>query len=215
MNKSDYDQSKNGKIKNGEEALTGKEPAKPRKTKKSNNTWIYVIFIITFILSIVMGLLSNILVSNLNLIAAIFILVVIVAIGIAFDMIGMSVASADEAPLHAKASKKHIGAKEAIKLVKYSEKVSSVCNDVVGDVCGVISGAVSAMLAVKIAKYLNFDDSVTSLILGAIVASVTVFGKAIGKTIASKNAEDILYKVGAIIHYVHPIKDKKKSREKI
>ncbi len=196
MNKSDYDQ-KSGKIKNA-------------KTKKSKNSWIYVIFVITFILSIVMGLLSNILVQKLNLVAAICILFLIILIGIMFDMIGMSVASANEAPLHAKASKKHVGAKEAIRLVKYSEKVSSVCNDVVGDVCGVISGAVAATLAIKISEYLNLSNTVTALVLGAVVASLTVFGKAIGKTIASSNAEDILYKVGAVIHYISPVKEKKK-----
>lgn len=197
LNKSDYDQ-KPGKIKNV-------------KTKKSKNTWIYVIFLITFILSLVMGFLSNVLVEKLNLILALIILLLIILIGIMFDMIGMSVASADEAPLHAKASKKHIGAKEAIRLVKYSEKVSSVCNDVVGDVCGVISGAVAAMLALKISEYLNLNNSATSLVLGAVVASLTVFGKAIGKTIASNNAEDILYKVGAVIHYISPVKEKKRK----
>lgn len=206
MNKSDYPPN-NGKIKKREN--TGKKPGNLKKVKKPKNTWIYVIFVITFILSIMMGLLSNLLVSNLNIVAAIFILLIIIFIGIIFDMIGMSVASANEAPLHAKASKKHVGAKEAIKLVKYSEKVSSVCNDVVGDVCGVISGAVSATVAVSLANILRVNDTVTSLILGGLVASITVFGKAIGKTIAGKNAEDILYKVGAIIYYMSPDKDKK------
>ena len=195
MNKSDYDQ-KPGKI-------------KKTKTKKQKNTWIYVIFVITFILSIVMGLLSNILLKKLSLVVALFILAGIIVLGILFDMIGMSVASAKEAPLHAKAAKKHVGAKEAIRLVKYSEKVSSVCNDVVGDVCGVISGSVAAMLALEISSKLHLSNTATALVLGAIVASFTVFGKAIGKTIASNNAEDILYKVGAVIHYISPVKEKK------
>lgn len=181
-----------------------------KQEKKNKNTWIYAIFGITFVLSIIFSVVSNILVEKLNIFAAILVLVAIICIGIIFDMIGMSVASVAEAPFHAKASKKHKGAKEAVKLVKYSEKVSSVCNDVIGDVCGVVSGAVGAAVAINISSAFKMDSFIISLIVGAFVASFTVFGKAVGKSFASKNAEDIIYKVGGIIHFISP-KDKKKA----
>ncbi len=180
--------------------------AKNKNGKKNKNTWMYIIFVITFLLSICFSIISNILVEKLNTFAAILVLVGIILIGILFDMIGMSVASVAEAPFHAKASKKHKGAKEAVKLVKYSEKVSSVCNDVIGDVCGVVSGAVGAVIAINIANMLKVDTFVVSLLVGALVASFTVLGKAIGKAIASTKAEDIIYKVGSIIHHVTPKK---------
>lgn len=202
MNKISDDLSKENKVKN-----------------KKSNRWVYVIFLITFILSLIFGAVSNILVSKLNIFIALIVLVVIIAIGILFDMIGMSVASCKEAPFHAKAAKKHIGAKEAVRLVKYSEKASSVCNDVIGDVCGVVSGAVGAMISVKLSQSFNLDSNITSLLIGAVVASLTVFGKAIGKTFAKENAENIIYKVGAVIYYIFPVKDKKKkiknNKEKI
>lgn len=193
----DLKQKVNKKIKNN------------KNGKKNKNTWVYVIFVITFLLSVIFTIISNLLLAKLNVFAALILLAVIVSIGIAFDMIGMSVASVAEAPFHAKASKKHKGAKEAVKLVKYSEKVSSVCNDVIGDVCGVVSGAVGAVIAMNIADLLKIDKFIVSLLVGALVASFTVFGKALGKSFAATNAEEIIYKVGSIIHFITPKSNKK------
>ena len=155
--------------------------SKEKKTRSSK--WIYYVFLITFMLSICFSSVSNILIEKLNVYVALILLVIIIAIGIVFDMIGMSCVTCTEATFHAKAAKKQNGAKEAVKLVRYADKVSSVCNDVVGDVCGVVSGAVSAMLAIKIAGLFNLPQGVLTLILGAIVASITVGGKAIEKAI--------------------------------
>lgn len=182
-----------------------------KKTKlknKKKNTWIYKIFFITFILSLVMGAVADATVENLNIGFAVAILVFIIFLGIAFDMIGMSVASADEVVFHARATKKHKGAAEAIRLVKEAEKVSSVCNDVIGDVCGIISGSISALIALRIATMIQLPTTIVSLGMGALVASITVGGKAIGKTIASKNSENIIGKVGTVISYVFPVKKK-------
>lgn len=189
-------------IENKEET---KKKTKNVKKKQSNN-WIYVIFITTFVLAIVMGAIADTSIQNLNLGFAILILVLIIAIGIAFDMIGMSVASADEIVFHAQATKRHKGAAEAIRLVKYSEKVSSVCNDVVGDVCGIISGSVSALISLQIATTFSLPNTLVSLVMGALVASLTVGGKAIGKSIASKNSEKIIGTVGKWISYISPVK---------
>lgn len=189
-------------MKSSEDYLTNENKKKIKKERK--NKWIYYIFIITFILSLTFGTVSNILINNLNVFVAIILLIIIVGIGIVFDMIGMSVVSCKEATFHSKASKKQKGAKEAIKLVRYADKVSSVCNDVVGDVCGVISGAVSAMLAIKIASMLSINSAVVSLILGAIVASFTVGGKAIEKSIIIKHSDAVIFNVGKILYYINP-----------
>ena len=176
------------------------------KKVKNKNSWIYVIFITTFILALIMGFVADTTVQNLNLGFAIVALCIIIAIGILFDMIGMSVASADEVTFHAKATKKHKGAAEAIRLVKYAEKVSSVCNDVIGDVCGIVSGSVSALISLQVATMLNIPNTIASLVIGAIVASITVGGKAVGKSIAANNAEKIIGKVGYLISFVAPVK---------
>lgn len=182
-----------------------KKKVKQSKKKKSNH-WIYVIFLTTFILALIMGAMAETTIQNLDLGFAIFILVLIIAIGIGFDMVGMSVASADEVVFHAQATKRQKGAAEAIRLVKYAEKVSSVCNDVIGDVCGIISGSVSALISLQIANMFGLPNTVVSLTMGALVASITVGGKAVGKSIASKNAEKIIGTVGKWISYVFPVK---------
>lgn len=198
-----------------ENLIEDKEETK-KKTKagkkKQNNHWIYVIFLTTFILALIMGAIADTTVQNLNLGFAIFILCFIIAIGIGFDMVGMSVASADEVVFHAQATKRQKGAAEAIRLVKYSEKVSSVCNDVIGDVCGIISGSVSALIALQLANILSLPNTMVSLIMGALVASITVGGKAVGKSIAARNAEKIIGMVGKWISYILPAKNKKVSK---
>lgn len=188
--------------------IVEQEKKKIKNKNKKKNTWIYKIFFITFVLALVMGTVADATVENLNIGFAVAILIFIILIGILFDMIGMSVASADEVVFHARATKKHKGAAEAIRLVKDAEKVSSVCNDVVGDVCGIISGSVSALIALRIATMLQLPNSMISLGIGAMVASLTVGGKAIGKAIAVKNSEIIIGKVGVLISCIFPVKKK-------
>ena len=182
-----------------------KKIPKEEKKKKSNN-WIWTICITTFLLAILLGAIADTTIQNLNLSFAIVILVVIMFIGICSDIIGMSVASADEVVFHAQASKKIKGAAEAIRLVKYADKVSSVCNDVVGDVCGIISGSISALISLEIASLFNLPISIVSLVMGALVSSITVTGKAFGKTIAVKESESIIGRVGKIISYISPVR---------
>ena len=191
-------------MKESDDYLSKEKKIQNKREKKNSNKWILYVFIITFVLSISFGSVSNLLIDNLNVVIACIILIIIIFIGIVFDMIGMSVVTCNEATFHAKASKKQKGAKEAVKLVRYADKVSSVCNDVVGDVCGVISGAVGAMLAIRISNLLNLNTAIISLIFGAIVASLTVGGKAIEKAITIKHAEEVIYKVGKILYYINP-----------
>lgn len=159
--------------------------------KKDN--WIPIIFILTFILSFIFGAIST-LASNMNILILGIVLIVIIFIGIIFDMIGVAVLSCEEATFHAKASRKIKGSKQCIKLIKSANRTSSVCNDVIGDICGIISGTVTATLVV-----LLLDTPLMAIILTAIVSSLTVGGKAIGKKIAIEHCEDIIFIVGKIL----------------
>ena len=111
------------------------------------------------------------------------------------DMIGVAVLSCEEASFHAKASRKIKGSKECIKLIKKANKTSSICNDVIGDICGIVSGSISASLVV-----LLLDTPLMAILLTAIVSSLTVGGKAIGKRIAIEYAEDIVFIVGKFLN---------------
>lgn len=159
--------------------------------KKDN--WLPTIFILTFILSFIFGATST-LASNMNVLLLGILLIIIIFIGIIFDMIGVAVLSCEEATFHAKASRKITGSKECIRLIKQANKTSSVCNDVIGDICGIVSGTISASLIV-----LLWDTPWMSIFLTAIVSSLTVGGKAIGKRIAIEKCEDIVFWVGKFI----------------
>ena len=176
---------------------------------KDNKKWIITTFMLTFMLALIFGGVTNVVVEKMNIVVAVSALVIVVFIGIISDMIGMAIATCDEAPFHAKASKKHKGAKEVIRLLKNKDKATNVCNDLVGDICGIVSGSVSALIAVKLSVSLNIDLVIVSLILSALVATITVTGKAIGKVISMNNSENIMFAVGAVIHAVHPVKDRK------
>ena len=159
--------------------------------KKDN--WILTIFVLAFILSFLFSTFANLL-SNVNIVVMIIILIVVVFIGIIFDMIGVAVLSANEATFHAKAANKIYGAKRCVALIKNANKTSTICNDVVGDICGIISGALAASLVI-----LLWDTTVFNIILTAVISSVTVGSKAIGKKIAIKHADAIIFKVGKLL----------------
>ena len=178
---------------------------------KQNTKWIMTTFMLTFMLALLFGGVSNVVIEKLNIVLAVLVLVAVIVIGILFDMIGMAIATCEEAPFHAKAAKKHSGAKEVLRLLKEKDKATNVCNDLLGDICGIISGSACALVAVKLALILEMDVVIISLILSAITAAVTVGGKAIGKGISMKNAENIMYMVGAVLHIIAPAKDKKKK----
>lgn len=64
----------------------------------------------------------------------------IIFLGVIFDIIGTAVTAANETPFHAMAIKKIKEAKIAVQMIRNVSKVSIICNDVIGDVCGIISG---------------------------------------------------------------------------
>ena len=81
------------------------------------------------------------LLRNVQVLVAFIILVVIILTGILFDIIGVAVTAADEKPFHSMSSRKLLGAKTSVALIRNASKLSNFCNDVIGDICGIISGA--------------------------------------------------------------------------
>ena len=100
---------------------------------KEQIKWFIQVFIMTFILSMLFSYISANGVSNLSLIPAILILILVIGIGIFFDIIGVAVTVANEHEFHAKASKKIEGSKASIKLIRNAPKVANICADVIGD----------------------------------------------------------------------------------
>ena len=171
--------------------------SKNKEKEHSKIKWFIEVFIITFVLSICFSYISTYGVSNLNLVSSIIILIAVIAVGIIFDIIGVAVTVAKEHEFHAKATKKVDGAKASIKLIKNSTRVANICADVIGDVCGVLSGAISAMISAKIMEKTGAN---LQFVISAIVASLTVGGKALGKELANKESTQIVHFVGIILN---------------
>ena len=128
----------------------------------------------------------------------------------------MAVTTADEAPFHSMAAKRVNYAITAINLIKAKDKVSNFCNDVVGDICGVVSGSASATIAAQVLRSFEFSwPRMVVLIMSALVAGLTVGGKAIGKTFAVNSSTQIVHSVGKFLYWLHNIPNlwkRKKSR---
>lgn len=169
-----------------------------KKNDNSRLKWVIEVILITFILSLAMSYITTNGMSNLNIFVALLILIAVILIGVIFDIIGVAVTVAEEAEFHAKATKKVKGAKTSIKLIKNAAIVANICADVIGDVCGVLSGAISAMIAVKLTENYGLPHF-SQYIISAVVASLTVGGKAIGKNIASKKSTSIVHVVGRVV----------------
>ncbi len=173
-----------------------------KKQRSKTIRWVVLIFFVTILVSGTISLISEELMDGSSLGAAFLILLLIVFIGIVFDIVGVSVTSADETPFHAMAARKVPGAREAIRLLRQAEKVSSICNDVVGDICGVVSGSASATIAVQLLNNFEFSyPRIVGLVMSALVAGITVGGKAVGKTFAVNSSTFIVHSVGKLIYW--------------
>ena len=165
-----------------------------------NKSWIIKAFLLTFIICLLISGLSNVIANSANIIILLIITIIIVIIGIIFDIIGTAVLTANEATFHAKASNKIKGSRESIKLIKNASNIANFCNDIIGDICGIVSGSMGAMIAITIANKFNFNPTIVALIVSSIISSIMVGGKAIGKNIAIKKSDKIIFTVGRILN---------------
>ena len=184
------------------------DPAAQKRERQKAIRWVVTIFLVTILISGTISLLSDVIMSVSTMFVAFLILLLIILVGIVFDIIGMAVATADEKPFHSMAARKVLGAQESIALLRNAERVSSICNDVVGDICGVVSGSASATIAAQILS--GFDmtwPQVVSLAMSALAAGLTVGGKAIGKSFAVNSCTEIVFSVGKLLYTAHHLPD--------
>ena len=125
------------------------------------------------------------------------------ALGIGFDIIGVAVTAADPKPLHAMASHKVRGAREALVLLKNASRVSSICNDVVGDICGIVSGVTAAVIVSHLQRALDSGTILFSVGVTALISGLTIGGKALSKPFAIQKGTQVLYWVGRFLHLFH------------
>lgn len=171
--------------------------------KKTEYKWILKIVLIAFALSFGLSYVSQVTIPNLSLFFGILITLLFIGIGILFDIIGVSVTSSDETVFHSMNSRKVPGADIAVKFKKNASKVSNFCCDVVGDVCGIISGTAATAIATILANQFNWSLLFTGLFVAAIVAALTIGGKALGKGFAINKSDIILYQFAKTVSHFY------------
>lgn len=172
---------------------------KPKEKKMIDWNWIITITSLSFIISFIFSGISEALIPNINLIFAILLVLTFVAIGVIFDVIGIATTAADIKTFNSMATKKVRGAELAVNFIKKADKVSSFCNDVIGDICGILSGSGGAAISFIIAHKYQFNLFAITLIVTAILAAITIGGKAMGKTYAVNKSNLILYNFASFL----------------
>lgn len=153
------------------------------------------------LIALPLGLASQTVLKQIpNLVLSISILLLVISTGIVFDVIGVAVTAAREAPLHARAARHLFGARVAVRLVRKAHTVASFCNDVVGDVAGTLSGAIGISIVYQIIRDTQLPVAVAmTTVVSAFVATLTVGGKAYGKVFALRHSTDIVFQVGRLL----------------
>ena len=169
------------------------------KKEKVNVKWIAQIALISFTISFGLSFVSEIAIPNLSVVWGILLTLAFVFIGILFDIVGVAVTGADEKVFHSMNSRQVKGSKVAVLFKKNADKVSSFCCDVIGDICGIVSGASASAVSVGLAATFNWNLLLVSLTVAAVVASLTIGGKACGKSFAINKSDVILYEFAKII----------------
>lgn len=190
------------RLKEIKETRENKDPKRDNKkeTEKKHRKWVVFITIFAFFLSVFLSFFSDLLLDSVATLFSFVILIVIVLLGIFFDIIGVAVTVADEKPFHSMASAKIRSASSSIRLIRNASRVSNVCNDVVGDICGIISGSSSAYIVIRMTtSFPTINAVLLSLLLSGLVASATIGGKAMGKEIAINYSKEIVTLAGKFI----------------
>lgn len=170
---------------------------------RANIKWVILISFWTFIMAVIFNIITESLVKHLDIFLAFIILILVILVGIFFDIVGIAVASAQEMPFHAMAANKVEEARYAIRLIKNASQVSNFCNDVIGDIAGIISGSLGATIIFKLINIYDIKNaSILSILITSLIAAFTVGGKALGKTYAMVKSEKIIFQIAKILNFL-------------
>ena len=167
---------------------------------KTNFKWVIKIVLISVAATMIFTLASTEGLSRAGYIVAFATLTAFIILGIAFDIIGVAVTAATEAPFHSMAAHRERGATESLRFIKNADKVSSFCNDVIGDVSGIVSGSTAALIAARLMQGRSAGNILVPLLISGAVTGLTIGGKAIGKSFAINNSTVIVLMVGKLMN---------------
>lgn len=171
---------------------------------KSQKWWVWPVkvFFLAIFLSFTFSVVSEIALSNANIIIAVIVILIFIAISIVFDMLGVAVTSSSVEPFLAMASRHVKGSKQAISLIKNADRISAICTDVIGDICSILSGAAGASILTKIAIASNGDFIYIAIAstVSALIAGITIAGKAAFKKYAISHSSQVTFKFAKFIN---------------
>lgn len=182
-----------------------------RTSRFRSKRWLWQITLFSLALSSFFGVISELMLSHTHLALALILIFILMCFSVIFDIIGMAVTAANMKVLLENKSRDVKGANIAIWLVKNAEKVSCICTDVVGDICSILSGAAGAAISIIIITNVpSLSNFFVSIGVSALIASINVLAKAIGKTYAISSSDKILLKLGKLLAFLGANKKNKK-----
>ena len=145
-----------------------------------------------FLITLTLSAISEVLLTNFNVLVGFIVLLSFIVLGVFFDMIGIAVTAADISPFNAMAAKKEKGGKTGVEIIQNAPKVASILTDIIGDICGIISGTAAVAIAIVVADISGLSTFSLILLLTSTTAALTIGGKALGKEIAMKYSKEIV-----------------------
>ncbi len=191
-----------------------KQKAKSLNKKEAFWVWPIKIFFLAVALSLLFSVSSELLMSGAGVVVSIICIIFFISVSVITDMIGVAVTACNPEPFKAMASRKVRGAKESLFLIKNADKVASLCADVVGDVCGILSGAAGTTILYHIITDTSTEayEIIIASLVSAIIAGLTIFGKAIFKRYSMNNCNKVILTLGKCLSiFSRNMKDKKKK----
>ena len=154
----------------------------------------------TFAVAFGIGLVAESIQVN-SIVACCIIILLLMLIAFMGDIVAVAVAYAELPPFNAMASRKIKGARMCIRLIKNSDKVSSILSDVLGDVCAIVSGVIGVYLSTAIITegLSAFQQILIIVTVTATISAIAVSVKSLAKKIAIKNSTKIVFGVGRVL----------------
>lgn len=157
-------------------------------------SWGLSVLFLSFALTVLFSFITEISIKGSPVYICIIVLIVLLVLNIGCDMLANAIITCNAEVFHAMASNKIKGAKRAVTFCKNSTKLGSVFADIIGDICGIVSGAAGSVLVVYIAANGGSTaELISSIGVSAVIAALTVGGKAIFKHFALKFNKQIVF----------------------
>lgn len=175
--------------------------------KKSDLFSGLMVAFFTFFIALLVGIGSELFMQMIkSVFFALLMLILIILLGIFFDIIGTAATAAELPPFNARAAKKVFGASQAVRIISNASLVANFCNDVIGDVAGTLSGAIGAAIVVRLIENISLaNTALLGALMTSFIAALTVGGKAIGKSVAIGRANQIIFRVAVVLAAIERI----------